>query len=236
MISFSIKNDPKKLLNLFTTGSLVVVLVCACVLAVIFSASSIKKEREREVISTQQINSFFSLQYRTFAEEMWTQSYESIDMRAHEIANQFGNASYKLLLADTDGNFIYNHNFNTKNNDLDLINLKNELKKILINKSLTPVLKFDSSQGHYQYIAPLYVGTIIKGYMLVSLSDPYQYYRGSTLSLAAKIFLPSMLCLVLMWYVWVLISRRFILKPYLEYFIGMEKKASFRWVGYASGT
>ncbi len=101
------RDNPKTLLGLFITGSLVVLLICLSGAAFVFSATFLKKEEQRSVIATDQLRHSFEFQYRVMTEEMWTQNYEAIAYRIEGIAKQFGQAQYDLVLADYKGKCVF---------------------------------------------------------------------------------------------------------------------------------
>ena len=82
------RKSPKVLLNAFVMGSLTLLLLCLCAAALLFSATFLKKEEQRALISKDQLSHSFSFQYRPMTEEMWTGNYEAIVFRIGEIAKE----------------------------------------------------------------------------------------------------------------------------------------------------
>ena len=82
--------NPKRLLQLYITGSLTVLLACLVCAALVFSGTFIRKETERSKVFEGQLRHFFEFHYQSMTEEMWTRTYESISMRVSQIAKQLG--------------------------------------------------------------------------------------------------------------------------------------------------
>jgi signal transduction histidine kinase len=218
------KKDPRYLLHVFVYGSLLVLLACLFGTAFVFSATYLKKESSRAAISTEQLSHFFDFQYRSVTEEMWTQNYEAINLRIGSIARQLGHAGYNLVLTDESGGCVY------ASSSLDTARpcevpelLKNEIPKFRPGPP-KPTLNFNNVTNQYVYMVPLKVGAVSKGYLYAAISDPYEFYRGNSLILAIRIFIIPIACVVFVWLMWLVVSKRFILRPYLSSLVEMEKK------------
>lgn len=97
------KKEQSNLLTAFIGGSLIVILLCLTVTSLLFASFFIKKERQRAHISRGQVAHFFSFQYGTMAEQMWTKNWESIGLRIGFIAKEMGNAQYEYTVVDENG-------------------------------------------------------------------------------------------------------------------------------------
>lgn len=224
-MSMELGKDRKNLLNLYFYGSLAVLLFCLSVSAFLFSNTFMKKEEERASIYASQLSHFFEFQYRKISEEMWTSNFEAISARVADIAEQLGKAKFDLILADENGTCVYSRageNISTTCTPPD--QLTKEMPSFKSATSYKPVTYFNEVDNRHVYMVPLYVGPILKGFLYSSLSDPYQFYRGSKVLLAIKLFGGAFLFICLVWCAWLLISRAFILKPYLETIVDLEKR------------
>lgn len=212
------KGNARGLLHTFVYGSLLVLLLCLCATALIFSATYLKKERSRADISSRQLMSFFDFQYRAIAEEMWTRNYEAINLRVAEMSRQLGNASHELVLADERGACLYSSGAGCE--------LPGHLKDQIPAFEAKPqaVLRFDGVSKRYIYMVPVHVGAIHKGYLFAAISDPYDFYRGGRFTLALKTFIAPIACMILAWLLWLVISQRLILRPYLSALLELERK------------
>jgi signal transduction histidine kinase len=65
---------------------------------------------------------------------------------------------------------------------------------------------------------------VLKGYLFASLSDPYEFQPESSYIFVARVFGIPIVCIVLIWLLWLFVSQRLILKPYLERMVDLEKK------------
>jgi hypothetical protein len=212
------KDRPKNLLRLYQLGSFLVLLFCLTGAAIFFARSFLHKEENRSKIFLSQLNHFFEFQYRTFSEEMWTGNFESISMHIKDIAQQLGNADYRLHLANTEGLCVYSAESNKPQQRCD--KLPEDFSFLISATSppteLIPVVKFDQSLERYIYMVPLYVGPIHKGYLYVSLSDPYHFFKGHYLALAGEMFWFSIVIVLLVWLTWLIASRHFLLRPHFQ--------------------
>ena len=219
------ENNPKNLIGLFVTGSLAVLLICLCGTALTFSMTFLKKEKERAAISLDQLSHSFDFQYRLMTEEVFTKNYEAISLRLSGIAKQLGRATYDVVLADSHGKCLYASSSTNKNPKCDLpASFQSQISLFLPTSDPQPVLQFDAATNHYIYMVPLYVGAILNGYLYAALSDPYEFYRGNSILLAGKMFLFPVIGILLIWLLWLVASKRFILKPYLSALVDLEKK------------
>ena len=218
------RNDPKAMLGLFITGSLVILLVCLCGSAAIFSVTFLKKEEQRATISTKQLSNSFSFNYRQMSEEMWTKNYDAIAERINGIAKQFGHATFDVVLTDENKNCLFSANQETSSRTCKVTqNVQTELAHLDKESELNGLLRFDEASSRYIYTVPLAVGAIRKGYLFASIDDPYEFYRGNAILICARIFLPAILLILLAWVGWLLASRRFFLRPYLSNLVELEK-------------
>lgn len=216
--------NPKSLIGLFITGSLIVLLLCLCGTALTFSMTFLKKEKERAAISLDQLSHSFDFQYRLITEEVWTQNYEAISIRLGGIAKQLGHATYDVVLADPQGKCIYVSSSTNKNPKCELpVAFQSQISIFKPTSDPQPNLRFDLTTNQYIYMVPLYVGAILKGYLYAALSDPYEFYRGNSIIFAGKMFLLPVIAILLIWFFWLIASKRFILKPYLSALVDLEK-------------
>jgi signal transduction histidine kinase len=210
-----------KLLSVFVYGSLAVLLICLLVTASILANTFIHKEQRRAEISRDQLGHFFDFQYRAISEEMWTQNYEGINLRIGTIAKQLGHANYDVLLADSQGNCVFSSQKPGKCETP--LALSSEIPKF---RSVPPepVIEFDQRTSRYTYMVPLYVGSVLKGYLYSTISDPYEFYRGDSVDLALRMIAAPIACVLLVWFLWLMISQRFILRPYFLTLVDLQKK------------
>jgi signal transduction histidine kinase/CheY-like chemotaxis protein len=210
-----------KLLSVFVYGSLSVLLICLLVTAAILSNNFIHKEQRRAEISRDQLGHFFDFQYRALSEEMWTKNYEGINLRIGTIAKQLGHADYDVLLANAQGDCVYSSKASGR--CATPSELKTQIPKF---QSIPPepVIEFDRKTSRYTYMIPLYVGSVLNGYLYSTLSDPYDFYRGDSVDLALRMVAAPIACVLLVWFLWLMISQRFILRPYFLTLVDLQKK------------
>lgn len=225
MKKFIKSRDPKTLLNLYITGSLGVLLACLCGASFIFSATFLKKEEQRANLFGAQLVHFFEFKYRLMAEDMWTKNYEAIAMHVDQIAQQLGNVSYDLVLTDKLGECLYRRVGEQQAESCAVPSrLQEQISKFKPEAKPQSTLAFDENSRQFVYMTPFYVGPKLLGYVHASVSDPYDFYKGSLALLAIKMFLPAILAVLLIWLAWLIVSRQFILKPYLASLLDTERE------------
>ncbi len=213
-----VSKNPQGLIRIFIFGSLVLLLLFLLTGALILSTAFLKKENERSHISIVQLEGLFESQSRQLTEEVWTHSYESVSERVKRIAAAFGNGDYEMALVDTNGDCFYNPKTLTGEATPCLlpVGLSDDFTKLKSINTNSPVTNFDEKLHRYIYMAPLDVGAIRKGYILVSLSDPYGFYRGNSFLLTLRLFSPAIGGIILLWFGWLFFSRRFILRRLVD--------------------
>lgn len=222
---FKLKGDPKSLFRYYSWGSLGVLLICLSSAAMLFSLAYNEKERQRAKTYEGQLKHFFLFHYRPMTEEMWTKSYEAIGVHVAEIAKQLGNADYSMILANPREKCVYSSGVLGSTFECALPpSIEARLKGLNDLLGNREVWEFDTALNKYVHVTPLFVGAVLQGFLYVAISDPYSFLRGSSLVTAGKMFLPVLVAVVLAWFFWLLISRRFILRPYLSSLVEMEKK------------
>ncbi len=215
----------RALLHGFVYGSLFVLLLCLFVSAFVFSETYLKKEQARESDSAELISHFFDSHYHGITQEMWSGSYDAIHMRISQIALQLGKATYDLILLDDQGKCVFRRKGPPE--ELASCEVPPALKEHFQNfQSISHhhSLQFDYDTDRYLYMAPIYVGSILKGYLYTAISDPYDFHRENSLILVMRIFGVPILCILFVWLMWLLISQGLILKPYLARQVEIEKK------------
>jgi signal transduction histidine kinase len=218
------KRGPKFLLNLFISGSLVTLLICLCITAIVFSATFIRKEHQRADTFADQLRRFFEFQYRSIAEEMYTHNTDAAVSRITEIAKQLGSSNYVIALADQRGSCVYSGDSKSVSPVCQLPDpLRDRIAKIETADTTQRSVEFDNETKRYQYVTSLYVGPVLKGYLFASISDPYDFYRGHSMMLVGQVFLPAFVAVILLWFIWLAVSRQLILKPYLSNLVELEK-------------
>ena len=219
-------DDPSALLRLFITGSLAALLLSLGTAAIVLSSIFVKKEQHRAQLALEQLGQSIEAQYRSIAEEMWTGNYESIGLRVHEIARHHGDSRYYVVLTDVNSQCRFAVGYEIEGTEI--CDTPDELKlaapRLAARGILKQVLQVDEESGSYTYMAPLYVGTVLKGFIYASFSDPYEFFRGNPVSLMAEFFLPALFTVLVLWFLWLLISRTWILRPYLERVMESQKK------------
>lgn len=211
-------SKPALLLNLYNIFSLFILICCIVVIACIYTFSYIKEEKFRSHISLQQLEHFLDFQYRAMAEEFWTGNYESILMRTDDIANRFGHADYKLYILDNAGRCLatsthsgLNQSCTAPSRVTDAFNMRfdNHQK-----------INFDLNLNNYVYFTALSIEPQKTGFIYIEMSDPYHFYHGSLLQKLWGSFFLKLLAVIFVWLLWLLISKRLILRPY---FIALAK-------------
>ena len=219
------EKKPTILLNIYNILSLFVLIVCLLGTAFIYTFGYLKEEKQRANISLQQLEHFFVFQYRAMAEELWTGNYESISMRVSEIAKKFGDAQFMLYILDENGKCLAN---SATNNNFTQSCITPESVKINFNDfrktSLQHKLIFDLSINKYRYFTTLNMEPKKLGYIYAEITDPYNFYRGTLLSKLWVSFFLKMIGMTFIWLLWLLISKKFILKPYFNALSKIEKK------------
>lgn len=218
------RRSPQTLARLFVYGSLAILLICLCATSFIFSVNFLKKEEQRSAVSMSQLEDSFEYEHRSMSEEMWTKNYPAIAGRILEISKQFGNAAFDFELTDRDLKCVYS-TISPNKRDCTVSSMANlAVKELQKDSDLDKVLKFETSLNRYIYAVPMYTGRTHHGYLYVSMDDPYEFFRGKALTLATKVFLPIGACFILIWGLWLLISKHWILKPYLDRLVELKKK------------
>lgn len=218
------QSGAKKLLAKFLTGSLIVILVSLSMNFLWLAAQHVNQEKMRANLSRQQISNFFRQEYPSLAEDMWSLSYESIGEKISDIASQLKSDSFEVFIADANGKCTYHRLNETEAAECTSPPQLNELvqNKIAYRKDLSS-LQYDDRRHQNVYVVPLGVGSIIKGYLFAAVSDPFDFYRGNSIRLAFKNWLPSLIALILVWGAWLWISRKYLIAPYLSEIIRLEK-------------
>ncbi len=214
---------PRAMLGLFAVGSMAVMLVCLTATAIFLSALFIHKEDQRAAAAERQIHHSFDLERSYMAEEMWTRNLESISMRVDLLAQQLGNVRAETFLSDESGACLLHRPIGQSSGSTECA-LDKELLRFIREHHQVPKLLFNRRTGRYEYLAPLSVGPVLKGYVQVSLSDPYDFYRGGLWDILRSTLLPALGLLLFIWGGWLLLSRRLFLRPYLRGLVELEKK------------
>lgn len=206
-------------LTYFTVGSMVVLFVCATATCLWFTKIFLEKERHRAETSLIQLRQAFEVQHNAMAEAMWTGNYEAIAFHVDLVTKQLGEAKSEMYLTDETGRCLLG-----RDRDGRLAPIC-EVPSDLMPKSISDkAVRFDSEREAYVYSAPLSVGPVSKGHLIAVISDPYEFYRGSLGSVLWKTLPPALILVLFVWFLWLGLSRRFLLKPYLQRQVAMERK------------
>ncbi|MBI4402866.1 MAG: hybrid sensor histidine kinase/response regulator [Deltaproteobacteria bacterium] len=206
---------PKNLLVRFIGGSLIILFICVGSAALLFAISFSKKEAQRASISLQQVRHFFDFHYASLSEEMWAKSYDTIPARVARIAKEIGQADYELTLTDEMGRCILRASNKGKMDCFVMDELNAFISHAKANPDIAQKLHFDRTNERYVYFAPLALGATVRGFLFVTLSDPYHFYRGGLFP-AIITAVPVLLLVLLPWFLWLLASNHYFLKPYLK--------------------
>jgi signal transduction histidine kinase len=211
---------PRARLVGFVGGSLFVMLVCLVVAASSLGAAFLKKEANRSAVARDQLLHAFAVQLNQMSEEMWTGSFEAIALRVERTARQFGNIPHELYLLGEDKLCVHSSQPGCRVPD----QARSQLDGAKNLSEQNPSLVFDESTSRHSYIVPLGVGTIVKGYLVARLGDPYDFYRGGITGLWAETLLPLVAAILLAWSAWLALSYRFLLRPYLGHLVKLERE------------
>lgn len=219
-------NQPRKLLARFVAGSLVVIFVSLLSVSLWFAAQHVKQEQSRAALAQRQILGFFENQYESLAEEMWTGSFDSMEKRVADIASQLGTKGYEVFIADTNGRCVHHarndHASNECSSPRELLALAASSSQQ--QDSHASSLRYDEHRKRNIYLVPLVVGTIMKGYLFAAVPDPFDFYRGDFLSLAFQSWLPPLLVVIILWTAWLLVSKTYLIDPYLVGLVRLKRK------------
>lgn len=193
----------KPLLQFFY-GSLAVIMLALSLGAYYLSDSFLQNEKKRAEISSVQVSESLGSEHRYIVEEFFTSSYESIFIRVTNALQKFGSPIFELYL------------FNNAGECLLARNHKNE--------GVTCPKDVMIQEGRFLYSTDLKLGTTRLGEMKVLVEDRFQFFTGSTLRFAFKLFFPIFLSVITLWGIWALLSRKFILIPYYKKMMTLEKE------------
>jgi signal transduction histidine kinase len=218
--------SPRALLRLYIIGSLGMLLLSLGLTALVLSSIFVQKEQHRSELALEQLGQAIEAQYRSIAEESWVGSYESIAIRVKDIARQHGDAKYYLVLANTEAKCLYAVGDGVEESLVCETpdELSRTAPRLSSSGTLKQILQFNEATNSYHYMAPLYVGTILKGYIYASFSDPYDFFRGNPIKLMLEFFVPALFTILILWFAWLHLSRLFILNPYLKQLVESEKR------------
>ena len=221
------RQNPQRLLIAFVMGSLSILLLCLLAGAFIFSGMFLRKEDQRATIAKKQLQDAITYQYRYISEETWTKNWDAIAYRLTEVSRQFGNADFSLIMTDENGKCVYQaSNEGPSSSSCNVPSYATILiSKFKVDKNIRePELVFDEASSRYEYSVPISVGAVLKGYLFATISDPYGFVRGNASRAVTSLFLPGIIIILLVWFLWLAISRRWILKPYLQKLLELEKE------------
>jgi signal transduction histidine kinase len=221
---FRLKN-PAILLNLYNILSLTVLMLCILSISFIYTFGYVKENKQRTNISLLQLEHFFDFQQRAMVEEYWSGNYEAIAMRVSEIAKKFGNAKYQLYVLNDTEKCLAEASTGINLSTLCTVSeiVKTKTHKRIVNKEVNKV-SFDTYLDKYVYVGAFNFEHEKQGYFYVEISDPYGFYRGNLISKLWSDLSFKLLILLSIWISWLLISKRFILKPYYESLAKIEKR------------
>lgn len=218
--------SPRALLRLYVIGSLGTLLLSLGLASLVLASIFVKKEQHRSELALEQLGQSIEAQYRSIAEEIWVGSYESIAMRVKDIARQHGDARYYLVLTNTEAKCIYAVGDGVEESLVCETpdELARTASRLSSSGTLKQILQFNEQTKSYHYMAPLYVGTVLKGYIYANFSDPYEFFRGNPVRLMLEYFVPTLFTILILWFAWLQLSRITILNPYLQQLVESEKR------------
>ncbi len=86
------------------------------------------------------------------------------------------------------------------------------------------IVRRDIADESYTVFSPLSVGSVHKGYIAVRFDDPYGFFNGNILMLAARFFLPALGIVLLLWLGWHSLATKRLLAPYLKTLFELQRK------------
>ena len=219
------EKNPSIMLSIYNILSLAVLMFCILSISLIYTFGYLKENKQRANISLLQLEHFFDFQQRAMVEEYWSGNYEAIALRVSEIAKRFGNAKYKLYILNGREKCLAESS--TRNSLSAACSMpeivKTKVHKLYENKEVNKI-SFNTELDKYVYIGAFNFEPEKLGYFYVEISDPYGFYRGSLLSKLWSDLSFKLLILLSIWIGWLLISKRFILKPYYVSLAKIEKR------------
>lgn len=218
-------NSEKKVHNLllyYSYGSLIVLLLALAVCTYALSRGIVKQEESRSRLVQTQLKTSMENLSRYISEEMWTKQYESILMRVEEVSSYFDNAPFELFLLNKTGNCVFS-------NDRPNCGEKGiwpDVEKGKVDPSLMVGETFLNQDKHtITYRTPISVGSLLQGYLVFNMKDSFNFFTGSSLFYFFQKFLPALILFILMWGVWLILSRKYFLRPYLNF---IEKAGEYK--------
>ena len=188
----------------FFYGSLAVIILALSLGAYYLSNSFIQNEKKRAEISSVQVSESLGSDHRYIVEEFFTSSYESVFMRVSNALQKFGSPAFELYLFNNVGECLL-----AKNQKSEEVSCTKEIS---------------SKEGKFLYSTELKLGTSRLGEMKILVEDRFQFYTGSTTQFALKFFLPIFVFVIILWGMWALFSRKYLLIPYYKKMISLEKE------------
>ena len=211
-------------LRAFVAGSLLLLLFCLALVCSFYTYTYVQKEKLRAKIALDQVSHFFEFHHENMSEEMWNGRFDAIGRRVALIARQLGHAHHTLYIADTLGGCTYAQGQSSRSHAqyqtlpcLLPVKFQEFISNRQLHENLEPILFFDDHAEKTLYMAPLAIGSFVRGYLYATFTDPYEFYRGSFLSIAGSTFVPISVAMLLLWLIWLLVSREFLLRPSLDY-------------------
>ena len=216
----------KHFLHLFTYGSIVVLLASIVGALSYFSYSYLGLEERRAKVLKSHLVTFFGHQQSSLSEETFTRNYESVAERVGDISKKLGSENFEFVLLAEDGRCLFYRNGAEHSNKCpDNTLLKSAIATSSQFKKST--LDFDIDRGVHIYRTKLSVGSIKLGSLHAEFDDPYGLLFGKGLMQFGFKHLPPVLVgVMLLWFLWVFIARKYFLKPYLEAIAKLEKDAA----------
>jgi signal transduction histidine kinase len=191
-------------LRQFYYGSLAVIIFALAIGAYYLSSSFTDKERNRASISSLQVSEALGSEHRYIVEEFFTGSYESVFMRISNSLQKFGSPMFEVYLFNHGGECIYG-----KDQDANDLPCRSDIL---------------AQENQFLYEPRLILGNADLGQLKVLVEDKFKFFTGSSLHFTLKNFVPVFVSVLLLWGLWILFSKKFILDPYYKKMIALEKE------------
>ncbi len=188
----------------FYYGSLLVIMIALGAGAFFLASSFIQNEQKRASISSLQVEQSLETEHRYIVEEFFTSSYESIFIRVSHSLQKFGSPKFELYLYNNEGQCL--------------------LAKSEKDLEIPCKTNISADEGQLFYKSDLKLGSTRLGTIKVLIEDRFQFFTGSILRYAFVNYLPILLLVPLLWIVWALFSRKYILIPFYRQMMALEKE------------
>lgn len=218
--------EPQKLIVFYSYGSLLFLLLCLLVVAILFSSQFVSKERDRAELLKIQLKKNFQFESQAIAEEISTRSFESVRFRIANIAQSVGGTDFNLSVFDDDGHCTFSANNKVESDTCNALMPLDDFDVTTKKRDYDSEIKFDLKSQKYKYFSPIYLGPTLMGYVFATMDDPYGFFRGNVWHLILETIIPIFAVIMSLWIIWYLLLKRFILRPYLTSIIATSQRAA----------